>query len=626
MINREELLRQRIMRAEMICSQGSPAEAVEKGLIEQFQDITVNEALVLGLLNQGVKKYFAVFGHGSTDLAEVLRVYQEYSLVKVFNLRSEVEASHAASMLRWQFGEHSAVVTSIGPGALHALSGSLVAQSNGLGVYYIFGDETTHQEGPNMQQIPKREQDLYLKLADVMGRGFSLTEGYALPTALKWAWQTTHDPAGERPFYLLLPMNVQARVLKHCNLLELPGKSVLPRQCCADPQQLKTAADLIRQHTRITVKIGRGASGIASEILKSFVERCSAVLVHSPHIPGMLAYDDPLNMSVGGSKGSLCGNYAMENCELLIAVGARGVCQWDSSGTAWKKVQQVININSNPADVVQYNRSVALLGDAQAVILQLTALLEAPGTLSEWQETCTEYKRSWNLQKQAVYKVERLPDPKWGREVLTQPAAIHAAASFADSIGAVKIFDAGDVQANGFQTVEDSSPGMTVTETGASYMGFAVSSLIACGTADAPRYGIAFTGDGSFFMNPQVLIDGSELGTAGMILVFDNRRMAAISNLQIDQYAVDFATDDQVAVDYASLADTVSGVRGFFGGTTREELLAAMKKAYEHQGLSVVHIPVYFGPDEAGSLGVFGSWNVGNWCEEVEAEKHKIGL
>ena len=49
-----------------------------------------------------------------------------------------------------------------------------------------------------------------------------------------------------------------------------------------------------------------------------------------------------------------------------------------------------------------------------------------------------------------------------------------AVADFANASVRANIFDAGDVQANGFQIVEDDAPGETFTETGASYMGFAL--------------------------------------------------------------------------------------------------------------------------------------------------------
>ncbi len=128
------------------------------------------------------------------------------------------------------------------------------------------------------------------------------------------------------------------------------------------------------------------------------------------------------------------------------------------------------------------------------------------------------------------------------------------------------------MQANGFQIVEDDRTGDTFTETGASYMGFAASALLASALADKPRYGIAFTGDGSFMMNPQILIDGVEHGVRGTIVIFDNRRMAAITGLQVAQYGAGFRTNDGVAVDYVRLAGAVSGVNALHGGWTADEL------------------------------------------------------
>jgi 3D-(3,5/4)-trihydroxycyclohexane-1,2-dione acylhydrolase (decyclizing) len=349
-------------------------------------------------------------------------------------------------------------------------------------------------------------------------------------------------------------------------------------------------------------------------------------------VPGVISYNHERNMTVGGSKGSLSGNYAMENCELLIVIGARGVCQWDSSGTAWKQLKEIININSKVEDALHYNRTLPLIGDAEAVVKQLMAALKAAGIdksqadSTAWVTTCAEKKREWDQFKAERYRTPVLFDAKWKRDLLTQPAAIKTVIEFADAAGATKLFDAGDVQANGFQAVEDTISGQTFTDTGASYMGFAVSALLASAMAENGTYSIAFTGDGSFMMNPQILLDGVQHRVKGMIALFDNRRMAAISGLQNAQYGQDFATDDAVEVDYVQLSEACKGVKAFHGGYSPEELRAALEKAHVHDGLSVVYIPVYCGDDEMGGLGVFGSWNVGNWCESVQQEKHRIGF
>src|SRR3954467_13322838 len=112
-------------RAKAIRVAGSLNAAIESGALPKIIDATLSEALVLGLLKQGVRKYFAIFGHGSTDLGNVLRIYEEEGVTRTVNCRNEVEMAHAATALRWQYGELSAVVTSIGPGALQAFAGSL---------------------------------------------------------------------------------------------------------------------------------------------------------------------------------------------------------------------------------------------------------------------------------------------------------------------------------------------------------------------------------------------------------------------------------------------------------------------------------------------------------------------
>ena len=157
-------------------------------------------------------------------------------------------------------------------------------------------------------------------------------------------------------------------------------------------------------------------------------------------------------------------------------------------------------------------------------------------------------------------------------------------------------------------------------------MGFAVSSLLATGLASKPFYGLAISGDGSFTMNPQILLDGVEHGARGCILLLDNRRMAAISGLQVAQYGVDHATNDSVEVDYVAWARSITGVQAIDGGRSMESLLAALEQAKEHDGLSLIHVPVYHGPDPLGGMGVFGRWNVGNWCMDTQALRHDIGM
>ena len=216
--------------------------------------------------------------------------------------------------------------------------------------------------------------------------------------------------------------------------------------------------------------------------------------------------------------------------------------------------------------------------------------------------------------------------PCLGEEGAHSAAAIETAYRFAVEKGAARYFDAGDVQANGFQIVEDETAGLTFSDTGSSYMGLAASGLLCTAIADRPVYTFAFSGDGSFTMTPQVIFDGVEHGARGCLIIFDNRSMGAIAGLQMAQYGHAYRTNDSVVIDYTALAGSVKGVNALFGGYDTVSFKEALEKAYAYEGLSVVTVPVYIGDDELGGLGVYGSWNVGNWCAEVQKEHHRIGL
>src|SRR5262249_19982050 len=151
-------------------------------------------------------------------------------------------------------------------------------------------------------------------------------------------------------------------------------------------------------------------------------------------------------------------NYAMAEADLLIVVGSRAVCQADCSGIGYKRAQAVVNINGDLADALHYNKTVALVGDISAVLDRLSdklGELKATGNKPPCIKACAAKKAEWSAYKQKRYACRPLRDEAWQKPVLTQPAAIKIVADFAKEIGAAKFFDAGDVQANGFQIVED---------------------------------------------------------------------------------------------------------------------------------------------------------------------------
>ena len=87
--------------------------------------------------------------------------------------------------------------------------------------------------------------------------------------------------------------------------------------------------------------------------------------------------------------------------------------------------------------------------------LQNNKKIKKSNTKNDWIETCVSKKKEWTEFKSRIYKNETLKDDAFKKSVLTQPAAIKTVVDFSNSNNCVKFFDAGDVQANGFQIAED---------------------------------------------------------------------------------------------------------------------------------------------------------------------------
>ncbi len=645
-------------RARAIAETGSLAAAVAAGRVPQFDDITASEALVLGLLNQGVRKYVGVFGHGSTDIARVLSLYEERSLVRMWNVRNEVAAAHAATMLRWQYGETAAVITSIGPGALQAFAGSLVDASNGVGVYHIYGDETTHDEGPNMQQVPRDEQGSFLTLASTMGRAYQLSVPEAIFAGLRWGAAAVFHPTAPGPFFFLVPMNVQPAIIRGCNLLEFPER---PRfaPVAAEGEVFARATELARGASAVAIKIGGGARHCGAEI-RELARLLDAVIVAGAGTRG----SSPLRRSVrlgGREQGVALRQLGDERCGSRrrgrraggLPVGLLG--HRLPEGRTHRQLQrrsfarQPLQpqrphrgrraAQSTEVDRVPEARGVrpadgrrgqGCLGRGRLGRGSIDGRRPDGGSLGR-EPLCVARRQPGQPQEMGRVPAGALRPPRAPRRGLG-PGRAHAARRDQNRLRRRRLARGCALLRRGRragQRLPDRrgpEPGHTFSDTGSSYMGFAVSSLLAGALADRPRYAFAITGDGSFTMNPQILIDGVEHGVRGCIVLLDNRRMAAISGLQAAQYGAEYRTSDRVEVDYVALARSVRGVKGIFGGHDPASLRKALEEAHGYDGLSLVHVPVYAGSHEMGGLGAYGAWNVGSWCEETQALHHRIGL
>ena len=266
-MDREALAQARMTRAKAIQAAGGIEQAIAAGTLPRCVDITLSEAVVLGLVRQDVRTFVGIFGHGSTEMGEVLRIYEAAGVVQ--HLRRAPRDRGHPRRLRPALGDRrkGRVFTSIGPGALHALAGSLVAASDGLGVWFMLGDETTEDEGANMQQIPKARAGFVLAPVATMGRGLQPAHAPGAEHGTACGMNVVDHPYRAGPFYLLLPMNEQSvAIIPQFNLDELP---VGHRHRWAQPRTTAATtrpADKILAAERVVVRVGGGGRHAGPEL------------------------------------------------------------------------------------------------------------------------------------------------------------------------------------------------------------------------------------------------------------------------------------------------------------------------------------------------------------------------
>ena len=580
----------------------------------RFEKMTVAEALAAFLAENGVRYAFGVGGHGNTPLVEAFRRHHRAGSLRVVDVQHEAIAAHAATALQWACATQSVVFTSIGPGWFNTLIGQNTAMSNGLGFLVLAGDKTTAYEGPNMQQLMRDGQFGFVGAAGIVSKkAYAVIDPRNVYSVMREALAKTREPAGAGTVNVFLPMNIQAAVHDYnldLLLRRLPEAGHGPRP---DQAHLKHAAEAISRHRKIVLRVGGGAVGAGAQI-KALATHIGAAVVMGPVALDVVESDFPLNAGPAGSKGSLSGNFASENATLVINAGGRGVCQSDCSGTLYASASEFININLNAVEALRYD-GIPLVGDARAALRDLLAELPPPQPDADWLREIAQARQRW-----AAYLQDYYDHPIVGGK-LTQPAVVKAVDDFINSRGGLKIYDAGDVQAHGFQIARHLEPKTFFSDTGNSAMGFAICAAFGLGLIEGGRYPTAIVGDGSFLMQAQAVRDMVKHNARCTVVVLDNQAMGAITGLQWAQNYEGFASSDPpglAAVDFAALAESM-GAAGFRAGPSLDSVVECLDRARRHNGPAVVDVKVAFGREKYTALGAFGRWNVGPWSEAVEA-------
>jgi len=461
------------------------------------QPVSGARLVVEALEREGVRH---VFGYPGGAIMPVYDALTGSSLQHIL-VRHEQAAALAADAYGRVTGEPGVCIATSGPGATNLVTGIANAFLDSAPMVAITGQVASPLMGTDAFQ----EVDIFGITLPIVKHSFLVRDTADIPRIFAEAF---HIARSGRPGPVLIDLPKEIGVKT-----AVPKPFELADETPPEPDQAAIAAAnaLIAEASAPVVYFGGGvAIAHAERALRAFAERSGIPSVATLKGLGAIPTDAPDFLGMLGMHGSRAANVAIDNCDLLICVGARFDDRATGKLDSFAPRAKVIHIDGDPAEIGKLRvPEVALAGD----IVVILELLDATPDASQWASQCRAHKAMW---------APRYDAPGQG---IYAPALLKQLSEMAGE-KAIFTCDVGQHQMWVAQHCRFSRPQAHLTSGGLGTMGYGVPAGMGALLAEPDATVITISGDGSFMMNVQelatirryrlplkiVLIDNSQLG------------------------------------------------------------------------------------------------------------------
>jgi acetolactate synthase-1/2/3 large subunit len=350
-----------------------------------------------------------------------------------------------------------------------------------------------------------------------------------------------------------------------------------------DHNSLKNALHLLKNSEKPLLYVGGGA--IASDAhgeIKQLAEKFQIPVTTTLMGKGIFDESDPLSLGMLGMHGTAYANFAVSECDLLIAVGARFDDRVASQGKLFAHTAKVVQIDIDPAEMNKTRRvDVAIAGDVRQILREL--LQEVTENDLNFEQT-----RTWREHLQQLKAEYPLDQPHPSASLSPQEVIIEV---YNQCPNAYFTTDVGQHQMWAAQFINN-QPRHWMSSGGLGTMGYGVPAAVGVKVAFPEHPVICITGDGSFQMNMQELgtIANYDLGVK--IVILNNGWLGMVRQWQHLFYGDRYeATNlEKGSPQFAKLAD-VYGIKGILV-QNREELSSAIAEMLSHNGPVILEVRV----------------------------------
>ena len=520
------------------------------------------------LVEQGVDTLFGYPGGAVLNLYDELYRYQDR--IKHVITAHEQGAAHAADGYARATGRTGVVLATSGPGATNLVTGIATAYMDSIPMVAITGNVPTSLMGQDSFQ------EVYIAgiTMPITKHNFVVYDVKDLAATLREAFRIAQT-GRKGPVLVDIPKDVTAALCEFTPAAE-PERDTYESHI--DMDAIARAADISNNAERPAVYFGGGvaASG-AGEELSALMKKACMPAAYSLMGAGVIHCDDALNLGMVGMHGCRTSNFALDNCDVMVAVGTRFSDRVALKPDAFGRRAKLIQIDLDASEINKnVHVDVALEGDVKDVICAL---------LPKINNICRD---EW-LTQIAEWKAEDY-QPKDNDAVLKPHQVIRKACELAGE-DSIYVTDVGQHQMWAVQYCRHVKPRKFLTSGGLGTMGYGYGAAIGAKVAKPECPVIHFTGDGSFHMNLNEACTAVSFGLPVITVIFDNAVLGMVRQWQTSFYGRRYScTNLDRKTDYVKLIEAFGG-KGY-SVNNLAEFEQAMAEALKADGPVWIHCPI----------------------------------
>lgn len=543
------------------------------------------QMVVEALHREGIEH---VFGYPGGAVLPLYDAFYRQTYFKHILVRHEQAALHMADAYARSTGKVGVAVVTSGPGATNAVTGIATAYADSVPLVVFSGQVATPLIGSDAFQ----ECDTVGITRPCVKHNYLVKKIEDLPRILKEAFYIARS-GRPGPVLVDLPKDIQdaKAPFEYPETIDIVSYRPVVK---GHPGQIKRALQLLLVAKKPLFYVGGGT--VLADGAQAMNEL--AAMFNYPVVTtltGIGGFDgtSPLSLGMVGMHGTYEANMAMQECDVLFAVGARFDDRVIGNPSDFERPSRtIIQVDVDPSSISKnVQTDVPIVGDVREVLSEMVRLLKEsgdrpdPAATAQWVKDIT----LWRSKKCLAYKTKKTGP--------IQPQAVIERVAEAAGNDAYFSTDVGEHQMWAAQYLKFKKPRHWCTSGGLGTMGYGFPAALGVQVAHPEAQSVLFTGDGSIQMNIQELATAKQYGLKPKIFLLNNGYLGMVAFWQRTFYEGHLSESVMdVQPDFVKLVESYGHVG--LRATTYGELNKCIKDAFGRYKDELVFIDVHIAPEE----------------------------